>query len=373
MSSEYLFEARFFELPPQRVEKVLKRLTGRLFEDLMGRGLGPAEIVTGMTPRRLMVCLKGLPEVEPEREEQHLGPPLTEAYDGSGGPTDALRGFVGRLGVEMEALTEIKTERGAYLGVVRQVPGRSLAEALGDLVPTVLEELDWWRPLRLSGLSGVVSLLDGEVLPLTVLGTKAGRETTGHPVLSPAPIPVESFADYTEALRRLGLEVVFETRRQQLEEGLVSRASELGGELVADAELLARLTATCEVPGIVHGAFERDHLSLPEEVLLAALSGHSNACAVRGESGLLADFLTVMDRADDPQGKIRRGQERAVAGRLIDARFRYDRDRRIALAERRRLLEALDLHPRLGSYAAKADRIRALVALACSQLGWDDV
>ncbi|MEM7355348.1 MAG: glycine--tRNA ligase subunit beta, partial [Acidobacteriota bacterium] len=41
--------------------------------------------------------------------------------------------------------------------------------------------------------------------------------------------------------------------------------------------------------------------------------------------------------------------------------------------ERRRLLEALDLHPRLGSYAAKADRIRALVALACSQLGWDDV
>ncbi len=373
MSAEYLLELRFPELPRRRLEKATSQLATRLFEDLMGRGLGPREVVTGMTPRRLTVCLRQLPEVEPDRRQRELGPPAAEAYE-DGEPTEALRGFLERAGAELDQLEEVKTERGAYLAVYREIAGRPLGEVLGELVPLALGELEWWPPVRAAGgPRGLLSLLDGEVLACELAGLAAGAATAGHPILSPASFEVTGFADYQSQLQELGIEVVFEARRAALEEALARRAAELGGELEGDAELAGRLAARCEIPGVVHGRFDPEHTTMPEEVVLAALARRLDAFAVRGKEDLLPVFVTAMDRADDPAGYVRAGQERAAAGCLVDARFRYDADRRLTLAERGRSLDGLDFHPRLGSYAAKAERIRELAELACGELGWDDV
>ena len=383
MTAEYLFELRLAEVPPRVSRRAARRLSMRLFEDLMGRGLGPREMVTGITPRRLMVCLQGLPEVEPDRRARELGPSVAEAYDESGKATAALSGFVERVGAELEELGEVKTERGVYLAVFREIPGKPIGEVLAEIVPPVLGELEWWPPMRAGGgVRGLLSLLDGEVLALEYAGAVAGAATSGHPVLSPAAFEVEDFADYLRRLHELGIEVIPEARRAALEEALADRAAELGGELVGDSDLLDRLTDACEIPGVVHGSFDPDYTTMPEEVVLAVLDGRLDAFALRGKAAaasgqgdgaLLPFFLTVMDRADDPQGWVQAGQERAAAGRLIDARFRYDADRKLTLAERSRRLDGLDFHPRLGSYAAKSERIRELVELACGELGWQDV
>ncbi len=49
---------------------------------------------------------------------------------------------------------------------------------------------------------------------------------------------------------------------------------------------------------------------------------------------MLPLFLTVMDRADDPAGRVRAGNEWVVAARLADARFFFDEDRKVPLVER---------------------------------------
>ncbi len=373
MTVEYLLELRFEELPPQLLKRTLKQLSMRLFEDLMGRGLGPREVVTGLTPRRLTICLQGLPEVEPDGEARELGPAATDAYDDDGEPTQALEDFIERLGIEVGELQEVRTERGAYLAASRQIPGRPVHDVLAEIVPAVLGELDALQVLSArNGLTGLLSLLEGEVLALEVSGLDAGASTAGHPVLSPDSFEVTALADYLQRLRALGLEVISEARTSALQEALGSLAGELGGELEGSDELLDRLSAACEIPGVVDGRFDPDYTTMPEEVVLAVLD-RLDAFAVRSREALLPVFLTVMDRADDPHGFVRAGQERAVTGRLVDARFRYDGDRKLTLAERRGRLDDLDFHPRLGSWAAKTDRIRELVELACGELDWQDI
>jgi glycyl-tRNA synthetase beta chain len=61
-----------------------------------------------------------------------------------------------------------------------------------------------------------------------------------------------------------------------------------------------------------------------------------------------------------------------VTARLEDARFFYDEDRKVALAERARSLRQLTFHEKLGSYAAKADRLATLSEEICKELGWED-
>lgn len=376
--AEYLLEVRSQEMPGEGLQSALRQLGGRVFEDLMGRGVAPEEILTGLTPRRLVLCCRGLPEKEPDRETRELGPPADEARDADGQPTEALLGFAERVSSPVEALSEVKTERGVYLALLRKTVGRPIAELLAELIPRALADIrwparqrfagaDWVRPLR-----GVLSILDGEVLPLRLGKVEAGRHTAGHPILSPDEITVDGWTAYLEALAERGIEVSWERRRQRLAESLAERAKELGGHLSAGEELLGRLAAGCEIPGIVSGAFDSDFLSLPGEILEPLLAERQGALVVRSKQDLLPFFVSVIDRPDDPEGRVRAGLERSVAGGLADIEHHMARDRRRTLAERARGLDQLGFHPKLGHLGEKSERVASLVALIASGLGWEE-
>jgi len=107
---EYLLEVRSEEIPARMLEPGVRELATRVFEDLMARNLPPREVETGYTPRRLLLVLTGLPEREPDREEQVMGPPVRAAFTPDGKPTPALLGFAKRCGVEPDQLARVQTD-----------------------------------------------------------------------------------------------------------------------------------------------------------------------------------------------------------------------------------------------------------------------
>src|SRR5262249_27910069 len=150
----------------------------RLFEELMARGLGPRQVETGYTPRRLVVAFSGLPEKEPDREEEVLGPPVRAAYNKDGEPTPAFHGFAKKCGVPPEALRKVATEKGEYLGATVKTTGKPTVEILAELVPRLLAEIAWAKTMRwghggkdrgpwVRPVHGIVSLFDGKIVPFT--------------------------------------------------------------------------------------------------------------------------------------------------------------------------------------------------------------
>ncbi|HLE84808.1 MAG TPA: glycine--tRNA ligase subunit beta [Thermoanaerobaculia bacterium] len=376
--AEYLLEVRAEEIPARMLEPAVRRLATRVFEELMGRGLGPREVETGFTPRRLVLVLGGLPAAEPDREERVVGPPASVAFDAEGRPTKALEGFARKLGIDPGALERIATDKGEYVAAVQAVRGRAAAEVLAEVVPQALVTLPWPKTMRWGAgrgpwvrpVHGIVSLLDREVVPFELFGVAAGDRTSGHPVLSPGELPVTDAAGYREALAERGIEVDPRERSRRLAGEMARRAAAAGGALVEDPELLARLAAMCEIPGVMEGAFDERYLELPREVLITSLKDHQSAFTVERDGRLLPRFLTVMDRPDDPAGRVRAGNEWVVEARLADARFFYGEDRKRPLAERAAELEHLAFHARLGSYAAKTERLAGLADWLAGELGW---
>lgn len=379
---EYLLEVRSEEIPARMLEPGVRELATRVFEELMARGLGPREVETGYTPRRLLLVLAGLPEREPDREEQVMGPPVRAAYTPDGAPTPALAGFAKRCGVEPEQLSRVTTDKGEYLAAVKKIEGRATADVLAEIVPRVLASISWAKTMRWGSgdgpwvrpVHGVVSLLDGQVVPFRLFGIAAGDETQGHPNLSPEPFRVTDAGQYRRELAARRIEVSPRERQRILLDTMRSRSQELGGRLVDDPALLDKLAAICEIPGVMEGKFDDGFLELPAEVLATSLRDHQSAftveAAANGSGKLLPYFLTVMDRPDDPKGRARSGNEWVVAARLADARFFYGEDRKTGLAHRAEQLHRLAFHERLGSYAAKSERLAALAGAICDQLGW---
>jgi glycyl-tRNA synthetase beta chain len=380
---EYLLEVRSEEIPARMLEPGVRELATRVFEELMARGVGPREVETGYTPRRLVLILSGLPEREPDREEQVMGPPVRAAFAADGSPTPALLGFAKRTGLAPEELARVKTDKGEYLAAAKKIEGRPTGEVLAEIVPRVLAAISWAKTMRWGSgegpwvrpVHGVVSLLDGTVVPFDFFGIAAGDETWGHPTLSPTNLRVSDAEDYKRRLAEHQIEVRPAERLRMLRQTMQARAEDLGGRLVDDPTLLDKLTAICEIPGVLEGRFGDEFLELPAEVLSTSLRDHQSALTVSapdGEGSLLPYFLTVMDRPDDRKGRARSGNEWVVAARLADARFFYGEDRKAGLARRAEQLARLAFHERLGSYAEKTERLVALSAAICDQLEWMD-
>lgn len=399
--AELLLEVRLEEVPARMLPGAARELATRVFEELVARGLAPGEVEAGFTPRRLWLILGKLPLKERDRSESLVGPPLQAAFAADGSRRPAFDGFLGKAGVAASELllaearkgalirvvrrlaerpVDLAEEKGLYLAAERKVTGRPTSEVLAELLPTLLRSLSWAKTMRwgtsigpwVRPVHGVVALLDGQVVDFELFGIRSGRETSGHPTLSPERFEVVAAADWKAKLAERGIVPLPEERRRILRAGMEERAAALEGRLVDDDELLDKLAAICEIPGVLEGSFDEAFLELPREVLVASLRDHQSALTVEREGGLAPAFLTVMDRPDDPAGRVRAGNEWVVAARLADARFFFEKDREQPLESLVERLEGLGFHEKLGSYAAKRSRVTALSGHLGKELKFDD-
>ncbi len=377
---DFLLEVRCEEIPARMLRPAIDQLQAELAAALDRHGLAPTAVETGFTPRRLVLLLEGLPAAEEDREELVTGPPVRAAFDADGKPTRAATGFAARCGVAPEALERVETEKGEYLAVHQQIVGRPTAEILAEATPRVLSRLSWAKTMRwgegegpwVRPVHGVLALYKGEVVPFELFGVSSGNATTGHPTLSPAAFKVRGPADYRKKLQARSIEVRFEERRRRLKLQMEELAAQAGGAVVPDEGLLVKLASICAIPGVMEGSFDRAYLSLPREVLVTSLRDHQSAFTVEKDGDLLPLYLTVMDRSDDPVGRVRAGNEWVVAARLADARFFFEEDRKRSLAARQQDLASLTFHDRLGSYAEKGERIAGLAEMICREQGWSE-
>lgn len=406
---ELLLEVRAEEIPARMLAGASRELATRVFEELVALGLTPGEVEVGYTPRRLWLVLRQLPRREQDRYVRVLGPAAAVAWGADGAPSRAAEGFARKLGVavdqlrrrefapgvadldvpEAEAGQAISLQgqevgkpvavkaKGEYAYAPVRFEGRPTADVLADLLPAVLRGIGWAKSMRWGAgvgpwvrpVHGVVAIFDGAVVPFELFGVASGRTTAGHPTLSPATFEVADVADWRARLAALGIVVAPEERRGRLLAGMQERAAAHGGRLVDDAPLLDKLAAICEIPGVMEGTFDAALLELPREVLTSSLADHQSALTVERGDALAPVFLTVMDRADDPAGRVRAGNEWVVAARLADARFFWEKDRSRPLAGRVEALASLTFHARLGSYADKAARVTALARALAEATG----
>jgi glycyl-tRNA synthetase beta chain len=122
-----------------------------------------------------------------------------------------------------------------------------------------------------------------------------------------------------------------------------------------------------EYPSVISGSFDKEHLELPAEVLATVMKHHQRYFAVYENGQLTNRFLAVTNTDGDPDGLIRRGNERVLRARFNDARFFWETDQRKKLADRVADLAHVTFQAKLGTYLEKSRRVEELV----KELGGD--
>ena len=379
MREPLLLEIGCEEIPARMIGAAASDLRVRVAGVLDQAGVehGPSRAWGGA--RRLAVRVEAVSGSLPATDQLVLGPPASVAFQDDGTPTPAGAGFAKKQGIAPGALQKIETEKGLYAGFRRSVAERTLSDVLGATLPTSVAAMSFPKTMRwgtgshrfVRPVHWVVALHGADVLDLEILGAAAGRSSDGHRFLAPGPVVIEHADRYVEALREAAVLVDREERRAAIVEKLNAAASELGGRVEPDEALLDEVVELVEWPGVVAGRFDASFLELPQEILVTTLKHHQKSFSVRGKNGLLPAFLSVANTDRDPAGHVRRGNEWVVVGRLEDARFFWDEDRKRTLASRLDGLKRVTFHKKLGSYEEKTRRIGAVAKSIARRLDLD--
>jgi glycyl-tRNA synthetase beta chain len=382
----FLLELHCEEIPARFLKPLTEEFAAAFRAWAQAQGLGAATLEAFYSPRKLAWRGTGLPAVQPDQTETQVGPPQRLCVGEDGQPTLQGLKFAEKWGVDFSTVSfeqpAGKKEPCAVVTITKH--GRPTVDLLVEALPGLIaglhvpkamrwgkSEFEFVRPIR-----NILCLLGAQVVPIIVDGVTATATTWGHRLYHrqhPEPVAITLPEAYEAALEAAGVVAAVGVRRARMAEQLELLAREVGGRVVADADLLDTLAEIVEFPKIVRGDFPADFLALPKEVLVTSLREHQKSFCIEGADGaLLPYFLTAANRTDDPAGFVKAGNEWVLKARLYDARFFFAEDLKHPLAERLEKLKALTFQRELGSYHDKTGRVVALAKNLASRLSSDD-
>ena len=362
--TDFLLELRSEEIPARMQDKARDDLARLFAAELAKSGLHTDAIVTFATPRRLALIARDLPEATAAVSEETKGPKTSA-------PPQALDGFLRKTGLTREQLVE---RDGVFFAVVDK-PGRATVEVLAEAIPAVIRAFPWPKSMRwgeasltteslrwVRPLQGIVALFGEDVVPCEIAGVVSGAATVGHRFHHPGVITIGSASDYVEKLHACHVVVDQDERRSIIALGATMAARKAGLELVRDEGLLTENAGLTEWPVPLLGRFDEAFLAVPPEVIQLTARVNQKYFVCRDAAGKLANAFVCTANIDAVDGgvKIVEGNQKVLAARLSDAKFFYETDLKVPLAEQAAKLDRIVFHEKLGTVADKVERVAKL-------------
>jgi glycyl-tRNA synthetase beta chain len=353
----FLLEIGTEEIPHWMIPGALKQLAAM---NLFG-----ATPQVDATPRRLVVRASGLPERQSDFEDIVLGPAPRPGFSLGDVMDKATEGFIRKQkGPDDEVFIQ-RTPKGDRWAVRKKVVGRPVGDLLAETLPASILGIQWPKTMYWTGgktgprfirpIRWIVALLDDKIVPFEIADVKSGDSTHVHRLQSKDPVKV-TIQSYNFQLNASFVILSADERRHKI----VTEITHLGAKL--DADLIETLTFITEYPTAIRGDFDPAFLELPAEVLTTVMRHHQKYFSVESTPGKLAPhFVAVMNTSGDPEGLVKRGNERVLKARFNDARFFWDVDQHKKLADRVEDLSHVTFQAKLGSYLEKTERIVKLV------------
>ncbi len=375
---DFLLEIGTEELPPKLLPRLGQSLADHIRQALIKEALSFAEINFFASPQRLGILITQLCAQQTDHLIERRGPALRAAYDAQNQPTPALTGFARSCGVDIDQLEKLETAQGSWLIYRFTEKGKAVKELMPAIITQAIANLPIPKPMRWADLDTqfvrpvqwIVMLYGDQIIAEKILGLTASNITYGHRFHHPQAIPIASAEQYAELLEQQGYVIAdFAKRKANIRQQVLQLAQTINGTALIDDGLLDEVTGIIEWPVALLVHFDESFLMVPKEALISAMQHHQKSFPViNSEQQLLPWFITVSNIKSLNQAEVIRGNERVMRARLSDAKFFYETDCKISLAERLADLKNIVFQAKLGTLYAKSERISKLAGYIAEKI-----
>jgi glycyl-tRNA synthetase beta chain len=378
--ADLLVEVGCEELPPKSLDELREAFFSGVADGLERSGIAfTAEGSRSFsTPRRLAALFRDVASSQADQVQERRGPAVTAAFDGAGKPTAAALGFARSLGLEIEQLERLATDKGEWLYARVEQPGQPLRELLFPILEQAARALPTPRPMRWADhdfsfvrpVHWVVVLHGEQVVAGELLGQAAGRQTRGHRIHAPGPHELASGRQYEGVLERASV-IADPLRRRERIRALLQAADPA---VSIDPDLLNEVNNLVEWPVAVACTFEPEFLQVPHVALIASMQDHQKFFPVRDPADprrVSNRFVAIANIDSTEPAAVREGYERVIRPRLADARFFLEQDQKQPLEHYLGALDRVVFQQKIGTVGDKTRRIAAISEKLAEILSFD--
>ncbi|MEK8131804.1 glycine--tRNA ligase subunit beta [Paenibacillus filicis] len=379
MAKDLLLEIGLEEVPARFVRAAMEQLKDKTEKWLEASRLSHGGVQAYATPRRLAVLVTALADKQEDVSEEVKGPARKVALDEAGNWSKAALGFARSQGVAPEELFFRELAGVEYVYGVKSSQGVETSSLLPEALPALITSLTFPKNMRWGSyelryvrpIRWLVALHGAEVVPFEITGVASGNVTRGHRFLGQDAV-IEQPAQYTAKLKEQHVIADVEERRQAIAAGIDALAAERNWHIAVKEDLLEEVLFLVETPTVLAGSFDPDFLSIPQDVLITSMREHQRYFPVLdGEGRLQPHFVTVRNGDALSLDLVAKGNEKVLRARLSDAKFFYEEDKRLVIADALAKLENIVYHEELGSIGDKVRRIRAIADKLAAHLSVD--
>ncbi len=377
--SELLFEIGTEELPAGFLQPALKQLQDNFIRKAAELSLSHGSVRVLGTPRRLVLMVEALADMQPDSREEILGPSAKAGLDKEGRPTKAAQGFARSKGADVADLRVVATDKGDYLTLVREVRGRLTRDLLPEVLQQLIVEFSFPKSMKWGSnantfarpIQWLLALHDLTVVDFSHDGIAAAATSRGHRFMANEAFVVDGLQGYENKMLQHHVLVDPAKRRAEvlatIKEAVATTLAD--AQVAIDEELVDTVTNLVEYPFGVCGSFDQKFLQLPDDVLITSMREHQKYFPVRDAKGkLLPAFVAVNNTRVRDVAITRKGHERVLRARLEDALFFFQADQGVRLEQRIKDLNGIVFQAKLGTMLEKTERIVKLTRMLAEKL-----
>src|SRR5450830_466633 len=216
MEKKLAFEIGTEELPSSCLNEGIASLKNILCDKLAKNRLNFSKVETFGTPRRLIAIVHDLKDMQNSLEKLVMGPPEKISFDVAGKPNQAAIGFAKGLGIAVEELERISTDKGVYIGKKLFEEGKKTSEVLPQILKDLIfsiafsKQMTWadWQIRFARPIRWILAIYGDEILNIEIESLKSGNLTFGRRTICPQSFTVDNADGLLDILGQKGNVIV---------------------------------------------------------------------------------------------------------------------------------------------------------------------
>ncbi len=369
--SDFFLELYSEEIPHDLQINAREQLDKLIKNELEEKEIKFKEFNIFSTPKRISIVINDITSEQKINPHEIKGPRV-------GCNEQALDGFLKSRSVTRDDLITKETEKGEFYFIKLGEKKIFTSQILREKLPLILKSINWKKSMRWSNydcfwgrpLISICCLLDGEVLNFNYFHLNSSNITYVNGPIEDKEVKINNFREYCEVLSKNNIELDHKQREAKIRKKLTELLKKNKCSIELNARLIEEVVNLVENPVILKGKFNKDYLSLPDELLNLTMINHQKYFPMKLEidNKLMSNFLFVANNFDN-KNLITKGNEKVIDARLSDAKFFWDKNKKQSLVKQVTKLNSIVFYQKLGSLYDKTQRVRQLSSVIADSIG----